>query len=123
MGAVSGMATTTGLAILESLPDGFLDCVARDLHLVLDGPTLIELAGKRGPPLFVSILQHGNEDSGLGAIQRVLKRYQNGPLPRSLMLLIGNVETVAEKLVAEIHATKPVHVCFSFKVGSTPHAA
>jgi hypothetical protein len=38
-------------------------------------------------------------------------------------LLIGDVETVAEKLVAEIHATKPAHVCFSFKVGDTPHAA
>ena len=38
-------------------------------------------------------------------------------------LLIGDVETVAEKLVAEIHATKPTHVCFSFKVGDTPHAA
>jgi len=38
-------------------------------------------------------------------------------------LLIGDAETVAEKLVAEIQAAKPVHVCFSFKVGSTPHAA
>src|SRR6185503_16963564 len=38
-------------------------------------------------------------------------------------LLIGDVETVAEKLVAEIRATKPVHVCFSFKVGNTPHTA
>ena len=38
-------------------------------------------------------------------------------------LLIGDVETVAEKLVAEIHATQPVHVCFSFKVGNTPHKA
>src|SRR5439155_389446 len=38
-------------------------------------------------------------------------------------LLIGNVETVAERLVAEIRATKPVHVCFSFKVGNTPHKA
>jgi len=38
-------------------------------------------------------------------------------------LLIGDVETVAEKLVVEIHATKPTHVCFSFKVGDTPHAA
>ena len=36
-------------------------------------------------------------------------------------LLIGDVDTVAEKLVAEIEATKPVHTCFSFKVGSTPH--
>jgi alkanesulfonate monooxygenase SsuD/methylene tetrahydromethanopterin reductase-like flavin-dependent oxidoreductase (luciferase family) len=38
-------------------------------------------------------------------------------------LLIGDVETVAEKLVAEIRASKPVHVCFSFKVGNTPHKA
>jgi alkanesulfonate monooxygenase SsuD/methylene tetrahydromethanopterin reductase-like flavin-dependent oxidoreductase (luciferase family) len=38
-------------------------------------------------------------------------------------LLIGDVQTVAEKLVAEIHATRPLHVCFSFKVGDTPHAA
>jgi alkanesulfonate monooxygenase SsuD/methylene tetrahydromethanopterin reductase-like flavin-dependent oxidoreductase (luciferase family) len=38
-------------------------------------------------------------------------------------LLIGDVETVAERLVAEIRATRPVHVCFSFKVGSTPHKA
>src|SRR5438034_875406 len=38
-------------------------------------------------------------------------------------LLIGDVETVAEKLAAEIRATHPVHICFSFKVGSTPHKA
>src|SRR5258705_13121735 len=38
-------------------------------------------------------------------------------------LLIGEVETVAERLVAEIHATRPEHICFSFKVGDTPHAA
>jgi hypothetical protein len=34
--------------------------------------------------------------------------------------LIGDVETVAEKLVGEIRATHPVHMCFSFKVGATP---
>lgn len=38
-------------------------------------------------------------------------------------LPIGDVETVAEKLVREIHAAKPVHICFSFKVGATPHKA
>jgi alkanesulfonate monooxygenase SsuD/methylene tetrahydromethanopterin reductase-like flavin-dependent oxidoreductase (luciferase family) len=38
-------------------------------------------------------------------------------------LLIGDVETVAERLVGEIRATRPVHVCFSFKVGNTPHKA
>ena len=38
-------------------------------------------------------------------------------------LLIGDVETVAEKLAGEIRATHPEHICFSFKVGSTPHQA
>src|SRR5712675_97852 len=38
-------------------------------------------------------------------------------------LLIGDVETVAEKLVGEISATHPVHMCFSFKIGATPHKA
>ena len=38
-------------------------------------------------------------------------------------LLIGDVETVAEKLIGEIRATHPVHVCFSFKVGSIEHNA
>jgi len=38
-------------------------------------------------------------------------------------LLIGDVDSVAEKLVAEIRATHPVHICFSFKVGATPYKA
>src|ERR1700681_4209753 len=38
-------------------------------------------------------------------------------------LLIGDVDSVAEKLAGEIAATHPVHICFSFKVGNTPHKA
>jgi len=38
-------------------------------------------------------------------------------------LLIGDVEAVAEKLAGEMRATHPVHMCFSFKVGDTPHKA
>jgi len=38
-------------------------------------------------------------------------------------LLIGDVETVAEKLIGEIRAARPVHMCFSFKVGDTDHKA
>jgi alkanesulfonate monooxygenase SsuD/methylene tetrahydromethanopterin reductase-like flavin-dependent oxidoreductase (luciferase family) len=38
-------------------------------------------------------------------------------------LLIGDVDTVAEKLGHEIAATHPEHICFSFKVGNTPHKA
>ena len=38
-------------------------------------------------------------------------------------LLIGDVDTVAEKLAGEIRAMRPEHMCFSFKVGATPHQA
>ncbi|HEX6612219.1 MAG TPA: LLM class flavin-dependent oxidoreductase, partial [Hyphomicrobiaceae bacterium] len=34
---------------------------------------------------------------------------------------IGDVETVAEKLVAEIKVAKPAQLSFAFKVGNTPH--
>ncbi len=36
-------------------------------------------------------------------------------------LPIGDVETVAEKLVAEIKVAKPAQLSFAFKVGDTPH--
>jgi len=98
MGVVSDMEATGGPTILDTLPRGFLDCSARDLGHLLDGPTLIELAGERRPPLFVSILLHGNEDSGLGAVQRVIRSYRDRPLPRSLMLLVGNVEAASKGL-------------------------
>lgn len=81
----------TSLAIISGIPDALLDAEARDLHEVLDGPTLIELDGAKGPPLFISGLMHGNEDSGLVAIQKILRRYAGKMLPRPLMILIGNV--------------------------------
>jgi len=82
--------------ILDHLPDGLLDLEAKALGTLLDGPTLIHLPGRRPQPLFVSVLQHGNEISGWDAVRRLLKsRYQRDPLPRSLILFIGNVRAAA----------------------------
>ena len=80
------------LNIISALPDGFLNTDARDLHRILDGPTLIHLSGRRSPALFVSILLHGNEDSGFVGIQQVLREHAERELPRAMSLLIGNVE-------------------------------
>jgi hypothetical protein len=33
----------------------------------------------------------------------------------------GAIGAVGEKLVSKIRATDPVHMCFLFKVGATPH--
>lgn len=80
------------LAIRDSLPEGFLDCAATDLHRLFGGPTLIRLPGRREAPLFVSVLLHGNENSGLDAVQQVLRARALHGLPRAMMLMIGNVE-------------------------------
>ncbi len=82
--------------VLDHLPDGLLELPATELHRQLDGPTLIHIPGRRPQPLFVSVLQHGNEVSGWDAVRRLLKsRYQRDPLPRSLILLISNVRAAA----------------------------
>lgn len=80
------------LRIRSALPQGFLDCTSRELPTVLDGPTLIQLGDSLQQPLFVSILLHGNESTGLLAMQRLLRDCNAQPLPRPLWLLVGNVE-------------------------------
>lgn len=78
---------------LNELPAEFLELDPRDFHTAFSGPTIIELEGKKKQPLFVSTLLHGNESSGVYALQRVLKKYcvGNEILPRSLIIFIGNV--------------------------------
>jgi succinylglutamate desuccinylase len=79
------------LHVLDDLPAGFLDVSAPSLHRLLPQPTLIHLRGRHGSPLFVSILLHGNEDTGLRATQQVLAGFASRALPRSLSLFVGNV--------------------------------
>jgi hypothetical protein len=43
-------------------------------------------------PLFVSVLLHGNEDTGWRAIQTILRQHRATILPRPLLLFVGNIE-------------------------------
>jgi hypothetical protein len=81
------------LNILDKIPEGFSQCTAADLHSILSGPTLIHIPGRQPEPLFVSVLLHGNETTGLSAIQSLLRKYQDADeeLPRALSLFVGNV--------------------------------
>lgn len=84
------------LTILDHIPDGLLDCPATELHRILPGPTLISLPGRRSQPLFVSVLLHGNETTGLSAIQSVLAQHDHQELPRALTIFFGNVQAARE---------------------------
>ena len=83
------------LTVLDHIPDGFLDASAGGLHQVLPGPTLMHLQGRKPEPLFVSVLLHGNEYTGLKAIQNVIGRYVATGLPRSVSIFVGNVQAAA----------------------------
>lgn len=77
----------------KEIPDGFLEISATEIHTILSGPSLIELDGKKNKPLFISILLHGNETTGLYALQKVLKQYKaaDTQLPRNLIIFVGNI--------------------------------
>ena len=87
------------LTEFDHMPAGLLDLPATELHKVLNGPTLIHLPGQNPQPLFVTVLQHGNETTGWEAVRRLLKsHYEFDQLPRSLSILIGNTEAAKHRL-------------------------
>lgn len=85
-------------AIFKSIPDGFLDCPAGQLAKLLPGPCLIDLPGREPQPLFISVLLHGNEDTGITAVQQVLRRHRSQKLRRSLLLFVGNPAAAAANM-------------------------
>ena len=76
-------------------PDpGLWEVPAEALAMELDGPTLIHIPGAKRPELFVSVLLHGDENSGWDGVRTLLAEL--GPtLPRAMTLLIGNVTAAA----------------------------
>ena len=80
------------LTCFDRFPDPLLDAPAAELWRTLPGPALFRLPGRHGAPLFVSVLLHGNEDTGWLAIQQVLRNHAVHGLPRPLLLFVGNIE-------------------------------
>jgi len=89
------------LNLIDTLANEFLNIDYQSLSELFDAPTLVKIKGDKSPPLFVSILLHGNEYSGLIIMQKILEKYhQEGAfkLPRSVWLFIGNINAAKEGL-------------------------
>ena len=82
----------------QALPQGMLDAEPAQLAELLGGPSLIHLPGRRERPLFVSVLLHGNETTGVLAVQALLKKFRERELPRALSIFIGNVDAARDGL-------------------------
>jgi hypothetical protein len=77
---------------IDSYPLELLNISIEELHSLFPGPSLLHLQGRRPDPVFVSVLQHGSESTGLDVIQELLKIYQNSDLPRSISILLANTQ-------------------------------
>jgi hypothetical protein len=75
---------------LHGLPEGFFDISTTNIRSLFPNPTLIQIDGQSSEYLFISILLHGNEYTGLKVMQKVLAEHAEGP-PRSILLFVGNV--------------------------------
>lgn len=87
----NGPVSKPGFNQLNYVPEGLLGTTPEMLHTLLPEPTLIHLSGKQPSPLFISVLLHGNEPTGFQAVQLLLQKYKDKPLPRSLSLFFGNI--------------------------------
>jgi succinylglutamate desuccinylase len=85
------LITSCELTQFNEVPAGLTEVAPENLYRVLPGPSLVHLPGRMPEPLFISVLLHGNEPTGLLAIQELLREYRSRPLPRSLSILFGNI--------------------------------
>ena len=82
----------------DHFPDKLLDVSATELWRHLRGPSLFRVPGRQAAPLFLSVLLHGNEDTGWRAIQAVLRQSRPATLHRPLLLFVGNIAAAAARV-------------------------
>jgi len=94
--------TRAGLRLhcFQGIPERLLDVSFRDLWQHLEGPSIFDIPGRDARPLLVSVLLHGNEDTGWTAVQNVLRRHLGAgiPLARRMLLLVGNIAAAKDNV-------------------------
>jgi succinylglutamate desuccinylase/aspartoacylase family protein len=86
------------LQFFERPPATLFSTPASELEKLLGGPALIHIAGRQSPPLFLSVLLHGNETSGWQALCEVMSKlvHADAQPERSVILFVGNVAASAQ---------------------------
>ncbi len=81
------------LHLFNSIPERLSTVPVKELGSVLPGPSLIEIPGRISPPLFISVLLHGNETTGFLAMQEIIRKFDllKKRSPREILLFVGNI--------------------------------
>jgi len=90
--------TSPLLRQVDTLPERLTSIKPDELHTIFPQPTLMHLPGRIEQPLFISVLQHGNESTGFLAVQALLNKYMERDLPRSISIFFSNVLAAKEGL-------------------------
>ena len=86
------------LKYLTEIPSKIVNLEVTQVREAFEAPTLIELEGRRKKPLFLSFLLHGNETTSFYVLKKLQAYVAKNPLPRSLILFIGNVYAAEEAM-------------------------
>ena len=79
------------LDYLNALPPDLSKVGARDLRSVFPNSALIHLDGRRGAPLALGVMLHGDETVGLAVLKRLQAWMKRHALPRPMRIFVGNV--------------------------------
>ena len=81
------------LNIYNAIPEHLADVPVEKIDSILPGPSLIHIKGNVTPPIFISVLLHGNEITGFLALQHLIKELglTSRLAPREIILFIGNI--------------------------------
>ena len=140
---------TLKLDTFDHLPDAIATVKARDLRSVFPNSALIRLKGRRQDPLVLGVMLHGDETVGLAVLKRLQAWMATHPLPRSLLIFVGNVfaaeagvrilpggrdynrvwkggsepeHDLARRVLEAIDATSPfAHIDLHNNTGANPH--
>ena len=91
------MASEVALHSSKSISDELLNCKAHELHDLIPGPALFDLSNGH-PPLFVSVLLHGNETTSWDVMRTYIRQSDMSEPKNSLVLYVGNVRAAAQKM-------------------------
>ncbi len=85
------------MKVHEGIDSALLNVSSTELYEYIENFSLHYIKGDESrKPIFISVLLHGNEFSGLMVIQKLLKKYKN--LRRSIYLHFGNIEAAQKGL-------------------------
>ena len=97
LGSLIMGSSSEHLQVFDHWPSELNEIGHRELAKHLGGPSLFYIQGEKDPPLVISTLLHGNEETGFYALQNIMPANQGRP-PRSLVVILGNLDAAAAGL-------------------------